>query len=87
MRIIIRFIFPSFSSAESSPRDLQLLLKISLVCENGESVPRAALVESDLTYLVDQKNGDRIKQLLSEDEQNILICQWRADELFSEAEG
>ena len=32
--------------------------------------------ESDLTYLVDQKNGDRmIKQLLSEVEQNIVICQ------------
>ena len=45
-------------------------------------------VESDLTYLVDQKNGDRmIKQLLRDDEQNIVICHWRADQLFSEAEG
>ena len=34
-----------------------------LLCENGGSVPQA---ESDLTYLVDQKNGDRmITQLLN----------------------
>ena len=40
--------------------------------------------ESDLTHLVDQKNGDRmIKQLLSEVEQIIVICQWRADQLFA----
>ena len=78
--------FPSFSLAESSPRDLQLLLQISLLRENGGRYPEQ--VESDLTYLVDQKNGDRmIKQLLRDDEQNIVICQWRADQLFSEAEG
>ena len=40
--------------------------------------------ESDLTHLVDQTNGDRmIKQLLSEVEQIIVICQWRADQLFA----
>ena len=27
-----------------------------------------------------------IKQLLDEVEQNIVICQWRADQLFAEAE-
>ena len=28
-----------------------------------------------------------IKQLLDEVEQNIVICQWRADQLFADAEG
>ena len=28
-----------------------------------------------------------IKQLLDEVEQNMLICQWRADQLFANAEG
>jgi len=27
------------------------------------------------------------KQLLHEVEQNIVICQWRADQLFADAEG
>ena len=27
------------------------------------------------------------KQLLDEVEQNIVICQWRGDQLFAEAEG
>jgi len=27
------------------------------------------------------------KQLLDEVEQNIVICQWRADQLFADAEG
>jgi len=27
------------------------------------------------------------KQLLEEVEQNIVICQWRADQLFADAEG
>jgi len=27
------------------------------------------------------------KQLLDEAEQNIVICQWRADQLFADAEG
>ena len=28
-----------------------------------------------------------IKQLLDEVEQNIVICQWQADQLFADAEG
>ena len=43
---------------------------------------------SDLTYLVDQKNSNRmIKQLLNLLSQNVVICQWRADQLFAEAKG
>ena len=46
----------------------------SLVCENSESVPQAReQADSDLTYLVDQKNGDgMIKQLL-----NLVIAKYR----------
>ena len=42
--------------------------------------------ESDLTYLVDQKNGDRmIKQLLNSLSQNIVICQCLAEQIFASA--
>jgi len=32
-------------------------------------------------------NNNNNKQLLDEVEQNIVICQWRADQLFADAEG
>ena len=42
--------------------------------------------ESDLTYLVDQQNGDRmIKQLLNSLSQNIMICQCLAEQIFTSA--
>jgi len=37
-----------------------------------------------LAHLALQQN---IKQLLDEVEQNIVICQWRADQLFADTEG
>ena len=44
------------------------------------------------TYRLIMKSRLRInfrnnKQLLDEVEQNIVICQWRADQLFADAEG
>jgi len=33
------------------------------------------------------KTESNNKQLLDEVEQNIVICQWRADQLFADAEG
>jgi len=32
-------------------------------------------------------NNNNNKQLLDEVEQNIVICQWRVDQLFADAEG
>ena len=46
------------------------------------------MAESYLTYLVDQKNGDRmIKQLLNWLSQNIVIRQCLAVQLFASAFG
>ena len=37
--------------------------------------------------LLGYKSKGNNQQLLDEVEQNIVICQWRADQLFAEAEG
>ena len=70
--------FPSFSLAQSSPRDLPItafnkllqiifcsfVIETTLLCENGDRLPKQA--ENGLTCLVDQKNGDgMIKQLIN----------------------
>jgi len=45
---------------------------------------REAIVIILLSFLHNKRNN---KQLLDEVEQNIVICQWRADQLFADAEG
>jgi len=44
-------------------------------------------VSRQVIGLKNMNGGKNNKQLLDEVEKNIVICQWRADQLFADAEG
>ena len=60
------------------PPLLFLIISLFLDCVNSGRAPR-----KKITMIMKSNN----EQLLDGVEQNIVICQWRADQLFGEAKG